>query len=118
MAEIAEGRSWIKKQRFSEGQIIRTPKQYEAGSKIDGDLCREDNVSPATFYVWNAKYDGLQVNQAQELLRLSEENSNIRRVVADLTLENVVCKDLFAKTGSACSDENCGELHDRAVPHQ
>jgi putative transposase len=57
----------------------------------------EHNISAATFYAWKAKYGGLEVNEAQELKRLREENSKLKRVVADLTLDNVVLKDLLAK---------------------
>ena len=61
------------------------------------DLCLEHNISAATFYAWKAKYGGLEVNEAQELKRLRQENSKLKRVVADLTLDNVVLKDLLAK---------------------
>ena len=86
----------MKKARFSEEQIVGILKQHEAGVKT-ADLCREHNISAATFYSWKAKYGGLEVNEAQELKRLREENSKLKRVVADLTLDNVVLKDLLAK---------------------
>ena len=69
---------------------------FEAGMKT-ADLCREHNISAATFYAWKAKYGGLEVSEAQELKRLREENSKLKRVVADLTLDNVVLKDLLSK---------------------
>lgn len=86
----------MKKARFSEEQIVGILKQHEAGMKT-ADLCREHNISAATFYAWKGKYGGLQVNEAQELKRLKEENSKLKRVVADLTLDNVVLKDLLSK---------------------
>jgi len=86
----------MKKARFSEEQIVGILKQHEVGMKT-ADLCRQHNISAATFYAWKAKYGGLEVNEPQELKRLKEENSKLKRVVADLTLDNVVLKDLLAK---------------------
>ena len=86
----------MKKARFNEEQIVSILKQHEAGMKT-GDLCRQNNISAATFYSWKAKYGGLEVNEAQELKRLKDENSKLKRVVADLTLDNVVLKDLLSK---------------------
>jgi len=86
----------MKKARFSEEQIIGILKQHEAGMKT-ADVCRQNNISAATFYAWKAKYGGLEVNEARELKRLKEENSKLKRVVADLTLDNVVLKDLLSK---------------------
>ena len=54
-------------------------------------------VSSATFYKWKAKYGGLEVNEARRLKRLEEENAKLKRIVADLTLDNVVLKDLLSK---------------------
>jgi putative transposase len=107
----------MKKARFSEEQIVGILKQHEAGMKTV-DLCRQHNISAATFYALKAKYGGLEVNEAQELKRLKEENSKLKRVVADLTLDNVVLKDLLEKTGRACGEENGSELHDQAIPDQ
>lgn len=65
--------------------------------KTTGDLCREHNICAATSYAWKAKDGGLEVNEAQELKRLREEHSKLKRVVADLTLYNLVLKDLLTK---------------------
>jgi putative transposase len=86
----------VKKARFSEEQIVGILKQHEAGMKT-ADVCRQHNISAATFYAWKAKYGGLEVNEAQELKRLKEEKPKLKRVVADLTLDNVVLKDLLSK---------------------
>lgn len=59
----------MKKARFSEEQIVGILKQHEAGMKT-AELCRQHNISAATFYPWKAKYGGLEVNEAQELKRL------------------------------------------------
>jgi len=86
----------VKKARFSQEQIVGILKQHEAGMKT-AELRREHNISAATFYAWKAKYGGLEVSEAQELKRLKEENSKLKRVVADLTLDNLVLKDLLSK---------------------
>lgn len=86
----------MKKSRYSEEQIIAMLKEHEAGVKT-GDLCRKHGVAPATFYHWKAKYSGMGVNEARRLKHLEEENAKLKRVVADLTLDNVVLKDLVGK---------------------
>jgi len=86
----------MKKSRYSEEQIIGILKEHEAGMKT-AELCRKHNVSAATFYQWKAKFGGLDVNDAKKLRHLEQENAKLKRVVADLTLDNVVLKDLLSK---------------------
>jgi putative transposase len=86
----------MKKSRFSEEQIVGILKQHEAGKKT-ADVCREHGISAATFYHWKGKYGGLEVSDAKKLRHLEEENAKLKRVVADLTLDNVVLKDLLSK---------------------
>ena len=86
----------MKANRFTEEQIIGILQQAEAGAKAT-DLCRQHGMGEATFYKWKAKYGGLQVSDAQKLKRLEEENAKLKRVVADLTLDNVALKDLLGK---------------------
>ena len=86
----------MKRSRYSEEQIVGILKQHEAGVKT-AELCRQHGISAGTFYAWKAKYGGLDVSDAQRLKRLEEENAKLKRVVADLTLDNVVLKDLVSK---------------------
>lgn len=86
----------MKKTRFTEEQIAAILKQSEAGMKT-ADLCRQNGISEATFYNWKAKYGGLAVTDVQKLKRLEDENSKLKRIVADLTLDNTVLKDLLSK---------------------
>ena len=86
----------MKRTRFSEEQIVTILKQSEAGLKT-AEICRQNGISEATFYNWKAKYDGMGVTDVQKLKRLEEENAKLKRVVADLTLDNVVLKDLLSK---------------------
>src|SRR3954462_10038975 len=86
----------MKRTRFTEEQIVAILKQSEAGLKT-AEVCRQNGISEATFYKWKAKYGGMGVSDVQKLKRLEEENSKLKRVVADLTLNNVVLKDLLGK---------------------
>lgn len=84
------------KSRFSEEQIIGLLKQHEAGVSV-AQLCRDHNVSQGTFYKWKAKYGGMNVDEAKRLKQLEEENAKLKRIVADLTLDNVALKDVLSK---------------------
>ena len=76
------------KGRFSEEQIIVLLKQHEAGATV-GQLCRDHNVSQATFYKWKAKFGGMNVSEAKRLKQLEEENAKLKRLVADQALDLV-----------------------------
>lgn len=84
------------KRRFSEEQIISILKQPESGIAT-GELCRQHNISSATFYKWKAKFGGMNANEAQRLRQLEAENAKLKRIVADLTLDNVALKDVLSK---------------------
>lgn len=86
----------MKKSRYSEEQIIGMLKEHEAGLKTS-ELCRKHNISAATFYQWKAKFGGMDSSDSKELRHLEQENAKLKRVVADLTLDNVVLKDLLSK---------------------
>ena len=86
----------MKRSRFSEEQIIGILKQAEAGVKVQ-DLCRQNGISDATFYKWRAKYGGLEVSEAKRLKQLEEENARLKKLVADLMLDNTMLKDVASK---------------------
>ncbi len=86
----------MRKSRFSEEQIIGALKQAEAGVKV-ADLCRKLGVSEATFHRWRAKYGGLEVSDAKRLRQLESENSRLKRLVAELTLDIQMLKDVLGK---------------------
>ena len=86
----------MKRNRFSEEQIVGVLKEQEAGGKVD-DICRRHAISQATFYAWRKKYGGLEVSEARRLKALEEENARLKRIVADQTLDIVAMKDLLAK---------------------
>lgn len=86
----------MRKSKFSEEQIIRILKEGEAGARTV-DLCRRHGISQNTFYRWKSKYGGLEVSEARRLKTLEDENLRLKRLVADLSLDNTVLKDLLSK---------------------
>ena len=86
----------MRKSRFTEAQIIGMIKEQEAGLPT-AELCRKHGLSPATFYNLKAKYGGMDLSDAKRLKQLEEENARLKRLVADVMLDNVVLKDLLGK---------------------
>jgi putative transposase len=86
----------MRRSRFSEEQIIRILKEGEAGARTV-DLCRRHGISSNTFYRWKAKYGGMEASEARRLKSLEDENRRLKRIVADLSLDNHVLKDLLSK---------------------
>ena len=86
----------MKRKRFTEEQIIGVLKEAEAGAKST-DLCRRHGISEQTFYRWKSKYGGLEVHEARRLRQLEDENARLKRLVADLTLDKQVLKELLGK---------------------
>lgn len=84
--------------RHTEAQIIAALKQVEAGRTVD-DVARECGVSQATIYTWKSKFGGMDVSEAQRLRALEDENSRLKRLVADLSLDREMLKAVIAKNG-------------------
>ncbi len=86
----------MKTSRFSETQIITILKQADGGIKAK-DLCREHGISDATFYNWKAKYGGLEASDLKRFKEVESELTKLKRMYADLALENRALKDLIEK---------------------
>ena len=86
----------MKKRRFTEEQIIGILKQAEAGMKIV-EVCRQNGISDATFYKWREKYGNMTVSEARRLHQLEEENSRLKRLVAEQALDIIMLKDVIGK---------------------
>jgi putative transposase len=86
----------MKRTRFTEEQIIKVLKEVEAGG-VTREVCRKMGITEQTFYRWRAKYGGLQIAEARRLRSLEEENRRLKRLVADLSLDNQVLRDVNSK---------------------
>ena len=86
----------MKRARFTEEQIIGILKEAEAAGNIRA-VCREHNLTEQPFYRWRNKYGGMDVSEARKLRELERENSELKKIVADLTLDNRMLKDLNSK---------------------
>jgi transposase-like protein len=78
-------------------QIVSLLRQIEvavANGKTTPVACRESGITEQTYYRWRKEYGGLQVDQARRLKELEQENSRLKRVVANLSLEKLVLKDI------------------------
>lgn len=95
----------MKKTRFSETQIVSILKQQEAGRTVK-ELCREAGISDATFYNWKSKYGGMEASDVKRLKELEEENFRLKKMYADLAMDNQILKDLFIKKGWALPPKN------------
>jgi putative transposase len=86
----------MKKSKFSEPQIVAVLKQGDAGVPIK-DLCRQAGISTATYYQWKSKYGGMDASDLKRVKELESENSRLKRMYADMALENAAMKELIAK---------------------
>jgi putative transposase len=86
----------MKVKRFTPEQIIRIIKESEVGIK-NIDICRKYGISEQTFYNWKSKYGGMEISDAMRLKALEDENRKLKGLVADLSLDNKILKDLLEK---------------------
>lgn len=86
----------MKGNRFSEEQIIRILHEAEAGLSV-AEVCRKHNCSEQSFYRWRAKFGGMQVSEAKRLRELERENAQLKKIVADQTLDIRMLKDVNSR---------------------
>jgi putative transposase len=83
----------MRKSKFSESQIVAILKEGEAGMPV-AEVCRKHGLSAATWYAWKSKYAGVTVSELARIRELEVENAKLKRMYADLALENVALKDV------------------------
>lgn len=86
----------MKRKRFTEQQIVRILKEHKAGVSVR-DLIRKHGVSEQSFYRWKKQYGGMEEVQVKELKALREENRQLKEMVAEISLENKVLRDINSK---------------------
>ena len=86
----------MKKSNLSENQIIKILASQENGRTVS-DICRDHGISQATFYNWKSKYSGMDISQLKQLKEMERELSQYKKIVAELTLQNTVLKDVIEK---------------------
>lgn len=86
----------MKRSKFTEQQIAFALKQAELGTTVE-EVCRKLGISDTTFYNWKKKYSGLGPSELRRLRQLEEENTKLKQLVADLSLDKIMLQDVLSK---------------------
>ena len=86
----------MKQSKFTETQIVKALKEHENGRKVD-EISRELGISIATFYKWKERYGGLEASDLKRLKDLEQENSKLKRMFAELSLDHHALKEILSK---------------------
>jgi putative transposase len=86
----------MRKARFTETQIVAILKEADSGVPVK-DVCRKHEISDATYYNWKSKYGGMDASDLKKMKELERELSQLKRMYADMALENRALKDLIEK---------------------
>src|SRR5579871_2922782 len=107
----------MKRSRFSEEQIVAVLKEHELGAKA-GDLARKHGISEATLYNWKAKYGGLTVSEAKRLKALEDDNTKLKKLLADASLRGSIAfiGCIARRVWPCASGRAAGKLWERALP--
>ena len=99
----------MKRSKFSEEQVAYALRQAESGTAV-GDVCRQVGISEATFYAWKKKYAHLGVSELRRLRQVDEENTRLKRLVADLSLDKHMLSEALRKKSDARTAPRAGWL--------
>jgi putative transposase len=86
----------VKRSRFTEEQIAFALKQQELGTAVD-EICRKMGIAQATFFNWKKRFSGLGPSELRRLRQLEEENTKLKKLVADLSLDKVMLQDVVRR---------------------
>jgi putative transposase len=97
----------MKKTSITESQIVQALKENESGRKTE-EICRELEVSRATFYRWKSQYGGMEASDVKRLKELEEENARLKKMYADLSLDHSILKEVmeFPRKSRRCEKSN------------
>jgi putative transposase len=84
------------KRGHTEERIVGVLRQVEAGEKV-ADICRKVGISEGTYYAWKKRYAGLGISELRELRQLRDENSRLKRLVADLSMDRQILQEIVSK---------------------
>ena len=86
----------MKRSHFTETQIVKALKEHENGRKVE-EISRELGISNATFYKWKERYGGLEASDLKRMKELEQENSKLKRMFAELSLDHHALKEILSK---------------------
>lgn len=86
----------MRKSRFTESQIVGILKEVEVGMKV-AEVCRKHGITTKTYYAWKSKYAGMSISDIKRLKELEAENAKLKKMFAEMALENHALKDLIEK---------------------
>ena len=86
----------MRKSKFTDSQIVAILAEGESGLAV-GDICRKHGISNATYYQWNSKYAGVSANELKRIKDLEAENGKLKRMYAELALENTAIRDVLSR---------------------
>jgi putative transposase len=86
----------MRKSKFTESQIVAILAEGESGLAV-GDVCRKHGISNATYYQWKSKYAGVSANELKRIKDLEAENGKLKRMYAELALENTAIRDVLSR---------------------
>jgi len=86
----------MRKSKFTESQIVAILAEGESGLAV-GDVCRKHGISNATYYQWKSKYAGVSANELKRIKDLEAENGKLKRMYAELALENKAIRDVLSR---------------------
>jgi putative transposase len=87
----------MKTSKFSEEQVVKILEEGDKGEQTVDELCRKHGIHKQTYYGWRKKYGSLNTTDLQRMRRLEQENSRLKRALADAMVDNQILKELNAK---------------------
>ncbi|AUN97665.1 hypothetical protein C0V70_16865 [Bacteriovorax stolpii] len=87
----------MKKSKFSEEKIVHILQEAKSGNSTVQEVCRKHGITTVTYYAWKRKYNGVEVAELKKMKELEAENAKLKRLVANLSLDNLILKDINSK---------------------